>query len=87
MSRMVNEVLDFSRLRAGTLEMNMAPFNLTDAVRKTADRIARMLHGQCQRGSLRFRQKQLMSLVYPVEFADRHRGSAVRFQRRHLTDF
>ena len=42
MSRMVNEVLDFSRLRAGTLEMNMAPFNLTDAVRKTADRIARM---------------------------------------------
>ena len=42
LSRMVNEVLDFSRLRTGSLAMNKAPFSLTDAVRKTVDRIARM---------------------------------------------
>ena len=46
LSRMVNEVLDFSRLRTGSLEMNKAPFNLTDAVRKTVDRIARMTAGE-----------------------------------------
>ena len=42
LSRMVNEVLDFSRLRTGGLEMNKAPFNLTEAVRGTVKRIARM---------------------------------------------
>ena len=42
LSRMVNEVLDFSRLRTGSLEMNREPFNLTDTVRRTVDRIARM---------------------------------------------
>ena len=42
LSRMVNEVLDFSRLRTGSLEMKKAPFNLTDTVRRTVDRIARM---------------------------------------------
>ncbi len=42
LSRMVNEVLDFSRLRTGSLEMNKAPFSLTETVRKTVDRIARM---------------------------------------------
>ena len=46
LSRMVNEVLDFSRLRTGSLEMNKAPFNLTDAVRKTVERIARMTAGE-----------------------------------------
>ena len=42
LSRMVNEVLDFSRLRTGSLEMNREPFNLTEAVRRTVERIARM---------------------------------------------
>ncbi len=42
MSRMVSEVLDFSRLRTGSLEMKKAPFNLTETVRKTVERIARM---------------------------------------------
>ena len=42
LSRMVNEVLDFSRLRTGSLEMKKAPFSLTEAVRRTVERIARM---------------------------------------------
>ncbi len=42
LNSMVNEVLDFSRLRTGSLEMKKVPFNLTDTVRRTVDRIARM---------------------------------------------
>ena len=42
LSGMVNEVLDFSRLRTGALELNKAPFDLTEEVRRIVDRISRM---------------------------------------------
>ncbi len=42
LSTMVNEVLDFSRLRTGSLELAMTRFNLTELVRKIVDRISRM---------------------------------------------
>ena len=42
LSGMVSEVLDFSRLRTGTLEMSKVTFSLTEMIRKTVDRISRM---------------------------------------------
>ena len=42
LSTMVNEVLDFSRLRTGSLELTMTRFNLTELVRKIVERISRM---------------------------------------------
>ena len=39
---MVSEVLDFSRLRTGSLELAMTRFNLTELVRKIVDRISHM---------------------------------------------
>ena len=42
LSGMVNEVLDFSRLRTGSLELTKEPFSLTEEVRRIVDRIGRM---------------------------------------------
>lgn len=42
LSTMVNEVLDFSRLRTGSLELTMTRFNLTELIRKIVDRISHM---------------------------------------------
>ena len=42
LSTMVNEVLDFSRLRTGSLELTMTRFNLTELIRKIVERISRM---------------------------------------------
>ena len=42
LSTMVNEVLDFSRLRTGSLELTMNRFNLTELIRKIVDRISHM---------------------------------------------
>ena len=42
LSSMVNEVLDFSRLRTGNLELEEAPFNLTEQIREIVRRIGRM---------------------------------------------
>ena len=42
LSSMVNEVLDFSRLRSGSLEMNRADFNLTRLIREICGRISKM---------------------------------------------
>ena len=39
---MVNEVLDFSRLRTGSLELTMTEFSLTELVRSSIERISRM---------------------------------------------
>ena len=42
LSSMVNEVLDFSRLRTGNLELEKKPFNLTEEIREICNRIGRM---------------------------------------------
>ncbi len=42
LSTMVNEVLDFSRLRTGALELTRTEFNLTDLIRSIVDRISHM---------------------------------------------
>ena len=42
LSGMVNEVLDFSRLRTGSMELTQTAFSLTDLVRTSIDRISRM---------------------------------------------
>ena len=42
LSTMVNEVLDFSRLRTGSLELTMTRFNLTELIRKIVNRISHM---------------------------------------------
>ena len=42
LSNMVNEVLDFSRLRTGSLELKKDTFSLTGMVRGTVERISRM---------------------------------------------
>ena len=42
LSTMVSEVLDFSRLRSGTLEMNRTDFNLTRLIRGITDRVSKM---------------------------------------------
>ena len=42
LSSMVNEVLDFSRMRTGNLEMRKARFDLTELVRSICDRVSRM---------------------------------------------
>ena len=42
LSTMVSEVLDFSRLRSGTLEMNKTDFNLTRLIRGITDRVSKM---------------------------------------------
>ena len=42
LSSLVNEVLDFSRLRTGTLELNVSVFDLTDAVGSICERVHAM---------------------------------------------
>ncbi len=42
LSSMVNEVLDFSRLRTGNLEMKKSPFDLTELIRGICERVSRM---------------------------------------------
>ena len=42
LSSMVNEVLDFSRLRTGNLELEEKPFNLTEQIREICNRVGRM---------------------------------------------
>ena len=42
LSSMVNEVLDFSRLRTGNLEMKKSRFDLTELVRSICDRVSKM---------------------------------------------
>ena len=42
LSSMVNEVLDFSRLRTGSLELEEKPFNLTEQIREICNRVGRM---------------------------------------------
>ena len=42
LSSMVNEVLDFSRLRSGNLEMNPVVFNLTRMIREIVNRVSKM---------------------------------------------
>ena len=42
LSSMVNEVLDFSRLRTGNLELEKKPFNLTEEIREICNRVGRM---------------------------------------------
>ena len=42
LSSMVNEVLDFSRLRTGNLELNRTDFCLTDLIREICNRISKM---------------------------------------------
>ena len=46
LSGMVNEVLDFSRLRTGSLELAKTDFSLTDLIRRSIDRISRMTAAQ-----------------------------------------
>ena len=42
LSSMVNEVLDFSRLRTGNLELDRKPFRLTGQIREIVNRVGRM---------------------------------------------
>ena len=42
LSSMVNEVLDFSRLRTGNLELEEKPFSLTEEIRKICSRVGSM---------------------------------------------
>ena len=42
LSTMVNEVLDFSRLRSGALEMHPTVFNLTRLIREIVNRVSKM---------------------------------------------
>ena len=42
LSSMVNEVLDFSRLRTGNMELEKKPFNLTEEIREICNRVGRM---------------------------------------------
>lgn len=42
LNSMVNEVLDFSRLRTGNLELEEKPFNLTEQIREIVGRISKM---------------------------------------------
>lgn len=42
LSSMVNEVLDFSSLRTGNLELEKADFNLTDLIREICNRVSKM---------------------------------------------
>ncbi len=42
LNSMVNEVLDFSRLRTGNLELEEKPFNLTAQIREIAGRVSKM---------------------------------------------
>ena len=44
LSTMVNEVLDFSRLRTGSLELTMTRFNLTELIRKIVERISQVIY-------------------------------------------
>ena len=46
LSSMVNEVLDFSRLRSGTLELQMTDFSLTDLIREIVTRISKMTQAE-----------------------------------------
>lgn len=43
LSTLVGEVLDFSRLQAGTMPMNPSPFDLTGAVREIIDRVSKLV--------------------------------------------
>ena len=42
LNSMVNEVLDFSRLRTGNLELEEKPFNLTEQIREIVGRVSKM---------------------------------------------
>lgn len=42
LNSMVNEVLDFSRLRTGSLELEEKPFNLTEQIREITGRVSKM---------------------------------------------
>jgi signal transduction histidine kinase len=42
LSSMVNEVLDFSRLRTGNLELEKKPFSLTEEIREICSRVGSM---------------------------------------------
>jgi len=42
LNSMVNEVLDFSRLRTGNLELDLKPFNLTEQIREITGRVSKM---------------------------------------------
>ena len=42
LNSMVNEVLDFSRLRTGSLELEEKPFNLTAQIREICSRVSKM---------------------------------------------
>ena len=42
LSSMVNEVLDFSRLRTGQMELNRSVFSLTELVREICNRVSKM---------------------------------------------
>ena len=42
LNSMVNEVLDFSRLRTGNLELEIRPFNLTGQIREICGRVSKM---------------------------------------------
>lgn len=42
LNSMVNEVLDFSRLRTGNLELEEKPFNLTEQIREMVSRVSKM---------------------------------------------
>ena len=42
LNSMVNEVLDFSRMRTGSLELEKKPFNLTGQIREICSRVSKM---------------------------------------------
>ena len=42
LSTMVNEVLDFSGLRTGSLELTKTDFNLTELIREICNRVSKM---------------------------------------------
>ena len=42
LNSMVNEVLDFSRLRTGNMELDIQPFNLTAQIREICGRVSKM---------------------------------------------
>lgn len=46
LSSMVNEVLDFSRLRTGTLELTLTDFDLGETVQAICDRVSAMIAGE-----------------------------------------
>ncbi len=72
LSSMVNEVLDFSRLRTGSLQLEMTDFDLTETVGAIRDRIAAMVSAdgyviECDRQDpirVRADRKRIEQVVY-----------------------